>query len=176
MPVAIRTVCSYPGCGKSTTGARCSKHAEQTKRERSERRRKADAARASSSDRGYGSKWRKARDEYLRLNPWCVECQDEGVQVAAIAVDHRVPCKPTTKEFWRRSNWQSLCRRHHSRKTARQDGAFGNPIRQGNTSVQDATGIDRQAPEQPGRGVSISTNARRVTEQRPTFFTRAKLR
>ncbi|WP_409558335.1 HNH endonuclease [Achromobacter animicus] len=28
--------------------------------------------------------------------------------------------------FWDRANWQPLCWRCHSRKTAREDGAFGN--------------------------------------------------
>jgi 5-methylcytosine-specific restriction protein A len=31
--------------------------------------------------------------------------------------------------FWNRSNWQSLCHSCHSRKTASEDGGWGNPAR-----------------------------------------------
>lgn len=129
MPAAIRSVCSYPGCGRATTGSRCPQHAEQTKREREARRRKADASRPSSGERGYGSKWRKERDEYLKANPWCAVHAARGVREPATVVDHIKPPKGDDRLFWRRSNWQPLCRRCHGRKTAREDGAFGNPVR-----------------------------------------------
>lgn len=44
---------------------------------------------------------------------------------AASVVDHIVPHKGDQKLFWRRSNWQSLCKRCHDVKTATEDGGFG---------------------------------------------------
>jgi 5-methylcytosine-specific restriction enzyme A len=35
-------------------------------------------------------------------------------------VDHITPHKGDRQMFWDRSNWQSLCHRCHSRKTARE--------------------------------------------------------
>jgi 5-methylcytosine-specific restriction protein A len=44
----------------------------------------------------------------------------------ATDVDHKTPCKPNDPKFWDESNWQRLCHAHHSIKTAREDGGFGN--------------------------------------------------
>jgi tetratricopeptide (TPR) repeat protein len=44
----------------------------------------------------------------------------------AEVVDHIVPHRADRKLFWDQSNWQALCRMHHSKKTATRDGGFGN--------------------------------------------------
>lgn len=49
--------------------------------------------------------------------------------VASAVVDHIVPHKKDQKLFWRRSNWQALCKPCHDRKTATEDGGFANPMR-----------------------------------------------
>ncbi|WP_390622926.1 HNH endonuclease [Ralstonia syzygii] len=49
--------------------------------------------------------------------------------VPATVVDHIVPHKGDQHLFWRRSNWQALCKACHDRKTAREDGGFANPRR-----------------------------------------------
>ena len=82
--------------------------------------------RESAARRGYGSAWQKARLQYLMINPLCVDCEAENRIVSAIVVDHIVPHKGDNELFWDRSNWQGLCKTHHSRKTATQDGGFGN--------------------------------------------------
>jgi 5-methylcytosine-specific restriction protein A len=51
--------------------------------------------------------------------------------VPAIVVDHIIPHKGNYKLFWDKSNWQSLCKSCHDKKTAREDGAFGNKGTQG---------------------------------------------
>lgn len=82
--------------------------------------------RASAHARGYTRKWEKARLAYLRVHPLCVACETEEHQLtAATVVDHKVPHRGDMTLFWDRSNWQSLCKRHHDRKTATSDGGFG---------------------------------------------------
>ena len=47
---------------------------------------------------------------------------------AATVVDHIIPAKGSPELFWDEANWQPLCKYHHDAKTAREDGAFGNPV------------------------------------------------
>lgn len=75
----------------------------------------------TSAQRGYGHKWRKAREAYLREHPLCVMCQADGHVTAATVVDHIVPHRGDQALFWRRSNWQSLCAMHHSRDKQREE-------------------------------------------------------
>jgi 5-methylcytosine-specific restriction protein A len=42
-------------------------------------------------------------------------------------VDHIIPHGGDMRLFWNRGNWAALCQSCHSRKTAKQDGGFGNP-------------------------------------------------
>lgn len=83
---------------------------------------------APRSTRLYGHKWRLARGQFLRENPLCVHCLEERLTVAATDVDHKIPHRGDMTLFWDRANWQSLCKSHHSKKTATEDGGFGNRI------------------------------------------------
>ncbi|HMC90194.1 MAG TPA: HNH endonuclease [Gemmataceae bacterium] len=80
--------------------------------------------RLSAARRGYGVAWRKSRADFLRDHPLCVECEAEGMLTPATDVDHIVPHRGDPAKFWDRKNWQSLCERHHSAKTAK-EGGFG---------------------------------------------------
>ncbi len=84
-----------------------------------------DAHRGSASSRGYNYQWTKARDLFIRKNPLCILCQREGRTVQATIVDHRTPHRGDMVLFWDESNWQSLCKPCHDKKTAREDGGFG---------------------------------------------------
>jgi len=81
----------------------------------------------TSTQRGYGYKWQKARAEWLRLHPLCVYCMRQGRVVEATVVDHIVPHRGDLKLFWNRKNWQSLCKTcHDSIKAAEErSGRFG---------------------------------------------------
>jgi 5-methylcytosine-specific restriction protein A len=68
----------------------------------------------TAAQRGYGSKWRTARESYLKAHPLCVMCAEQGRTTAARVVDHRVPHRGDMSLFWQRSNWQPLCRPCHS--------------------------------------------------------------
>ncbi|MGJ0506169.1 MAG: HNH endonuclease [Methylocystis sp.] len=111
MPYAPARHC--PHGHPAFTGPRCPQCARRTRAE-------ADALRPNAAARGYGPKWRAARAAFLRDHPICVEC---GAQ--ATVVDHHIAHKGNQELFWRRSNWQPLCKPCHDRKTAKHDGAFG---------------------------------------------------
>lgn len=87
----------------------------------------ADSWRAdkTSTQRGYGYKWQKARERFLRANPLCVYCQREGRLTAATVVDHVKPHKGDRVLFWDESNWQPLCKPCHDSVKAREEGGRG---------------------------------------------------
>lgn len=64
-------------------------------------------------------RWRRERLEHLREHPLCVECLPH-VTALATEVDHVKPHRGDETLFWDRSNWRSLCARHHGRKTRQQ--------------------------------------------------------
>ncbi|MCX6383161.1 MAG: HNH endonuclease signature motif containing protein [Actinobacteria bacterium] len=76
-----------------------------------------DDRRDNSNKRGYNSRWHKARLMYLRSNPLCVMCLEQGYTVSATIVDHIEPHRGEYEKFWDEDNWQSLCKTHHDRKT-----------------------------------------------------------
>ena len=120
MPTRPGRVCNKAGCPNLVYGS--SGYCEQHK---VEKHRKYDN-RESSAKRGYGYKWQKARKTFLTQNPLCVICQKHGVIRAATVVDHKTAHKGNNELFWDAANWQPLCKECHDRKTATQDGGFGN--------------------------------------------------
>lgn len=89
-----------------------------------DRKRVFDDRRGSSAERGYGYRWQRAREGFLRKHPLCAVCLAEGVLTPATVVDHRVPHRGDKALFWDRGNWQQLCSAHHNRKTATEDSGF----------------------------------------------------
>jgi len=69
--------------------------------------------RASSHERGYNNKWRKARRLFLLSNPLCRYCDESGFVSKATVVDHIEAHRGDQKLFWDQSNWQALCKRCH---------------------------------------------------------------
>jgi 5-methylcytosine-specific restriction protein A len=82
--------------------------------------RKTDGDRQSSTARGYGTAWRKARVGHLIHHPLCAECLRHNHTRAAVAVDHVVPHRGNQALFWTTANWQSLCVTCHASKSARE--------------------------------------------------------
>ena len=120
MAIAPQHPCSYPGCAAVVGGreGRCSSHAITERRE-------IEQHRGSAASRGYDSRWRAARKQYLALNPLCVMCLEIGRPRVATIVDHVLPHKGDSTLFWDRSNWRALCKHCHDRKTASSDGRWG---------------------------------------------------
>jgi len=110
--------CNKHGCPNLTRESYCEQH-------KSIPHKRYDDKRGSSSQRGYNSKWRKARLSFLQNNPLCVQCNAEGRLTVANIDDHIQPHKGDMKLFWDSTNWQPLCKHHHDVKTATEDGGFG---------------------------------------------------
>lgn len=123
-------VCGYPGCGKRIPFAQhyCENHKKIVDARRAEIARASHSITENSSARGYNGKWRRAAREFLRANPLCVECKKHGIVSASTDVDHIIPWnnrgQSDLKLFWDRKNWQPLCHKCHSRKTARERAAL----------------------------------------------------
>lgn len=122
MPNAPARPCTQPGCGRLTFKGRCDQHRKQQLQQQEERR-------GSRHERGYTSEWYRYRAQYLRAHALCVSCEADGRVVAATVVDHIRPHKGDMGLFWDSDNHQALCEPCHNRKTATQDGGFGNPRR-----------------------------------------------
>lgn len=135
MPSAPLKPCSTQGCAALVEVGRCKLH-------QSQQRREADERRGNSSERGYGARWRKAREGWLRAHPLCAceQCQEGKLRMRmATVVDHIVPHRLDEARasgdasaqqramslFWDTSNWQSMHKECHDRKTAKEDGGFG---------------------------------------------------
>ena len=124
MSVMPKRACRYPKCpALITSGRYCEKHQERFDKYRNQR---IDSQRMASSQRGYDSRWRKYRTLYLKAHPLCVACEARGRTRAAEVVDHIIPHQGDEALFWEPSNHQALCRWHHNKKTAGEDGGFGN--------------------------------------------------
>jgi 5-methylcytosine-specific restriction protein A len=107
MAKAAKRICSR--CRRATAGAGC-EHCGQPKR---------TDERKSAAQRGYNAEWRRAREDYLRRHPFCVECKKAGRLQPARAVDHIVPHRGDPELFWDETNWQGLCITHHNAKTGK---------------------------------------------------------
>lgn len=79
-------------------------------------------ARRNAAQRGYDGRWRKESKAFLALNPWCVNL-GEGCTRLAVLVDHVVPHKGDMILFWRRDNWQPLCKHCHDVHKQRMENA-----------------------------------------------------
>lgn len=69
--------------------------------------------------------WRRIRAAQLRREPLCRKCLAQSLLTPATDVDHEDGDSSNNAE----SNLQSLCRSCHSRKTAQENGGFGNARR-----------------------------------------------
>lgn len=80
-------------------------------------------ARESSYQRGYARwDWVNYSRKYRKEHPKCCRCGADSEHV-----DHIKPVKDRNDPlFWDPTNHQPLCRPCHSRKTAAEDGGFGN--------------------------------------------------
>lgn len=101
---------------------------------RSDAQRKKDSDQRRARDPGYRARkalynskaWKNARLAKLIDQPLCEDCLAEGRTVQAVHVDHEqaVAAGGATLDW---KNFRSLCKSHHSRKTAARDGGYGNP-------------------------------------------------
>jgi 5-methylcytosine-specific restriction enzyme A len=111
MPMTPRPPCTFPRCPNRSP---CPVHARL-------------APPCVRSSHGYNdAAWNRLRAEHLKREPWCRECRRKGRMTEAKLVDHIVPWRGNEALRLNPENLQSMCWPCHSRKTARQDGGFGN--------------------------------------------------
>ena len=134
MPPAPRRPCKHPGCKELVSnGPYCGQHEKKKAEIVKIERKKYDNERGTSHSRGYDYRWRKYSKQYRLDNPLCVMCEKDGKLTLTQCVDHIIPVSgPDDPLFWDENNHQSLCHAHHSEKTAREDGAFGNQKKERN--------------------------------------------
>ncbi|WIW52052.1 HNH endonuclease [Mesorhizobium mediterraneum] len=108
------------------------------------RRQAAEEKRLTPRQRGYSKKWDVEAKAFLSLpvNRLCA-C---GCGRASQMVDHKIPHRGNPQLMWDRSNWQPMTTACHSRKTAKHDGGFGNPKREGGSRALGRFAGDR-APQ-----------------------------
>ncbi|MBN7843655.1 HNH endonuclease [Providencia rettgeri] len=107
--------CSYQGCNKRVKSGRCDEH-------KREARRQQDSQRGTRTERGYSNRWGRYRLQYLKANPLCVHCLEQGTYTPAVIVDHIIPIEGDSDVlFWPEYNHQPLCQSCHNRKTQQQD-------------------------------------------------------
>ena len=115
VPYKSHHPCAVPGCPNLTVEKYCDVHKGTDEHRR-----------GSSSARGYDYRWRMASKAFLRAHPLCAECERQGKLTPATEVDHIQPHRGNKQLFWDERNWQGLCHNCHSKKTATEDGGFGN--------------------------------------------------
>jgi len=122
-------MCKHPGCSEFIVrqNVYCDKHAGQYGKVLAERETVRVKRRGTTAERGYSGRWVRYRKYYLQAHPLCA-C---GCGKLATDIDHIKPVKgPFDPLFWDESNHQALAHECHSRKTAKEDGGFGNNKRQ----------------------------------------------
>lgn len=62
-----------------------------------------------TAERGYDGPWQRLSKEFLRENPFCMECERRGKLEMAIHCDHMIPIadRPELRLEW--DNLQGLC-------------------------------------------------------------------
>ncbi|KAB2953733.1 HNH endonuclease [Heliorestis acidaminivorans] len=118
MPWKPKHICSYAGCNELTHDRYCDSHKRQITKEHNQKNSKL-----------YTYRWHKKSKAFLRAHPLCAHCLQAGRVTEATEVDHIIPHNGDIKLFWDQNNWQSLCKKCHSKKTAQEDGGFGNPVK-----------------------------------------------
>lgn len=120
------TICRHPGCGKAIARpGYCDNHQNDARQWDNNKRAAARQQKRTLSTNS--TIWRRLRDQVLREQPLCAECHRNRRITEASVIDH-VNGDATDN---RRENLQALCASCHSRKTAREDGGFGNFSRRG---------------------------------------------
>ena len=109
MPHSPARPCRQPGCPNlCKEGTYCEIHRKDNTPE---------DLRGGATQRGYNSRWQKARKAYLRSHPLCKKCLSEGRYTPATVVDHIIPHRGNQQLFWDMTNWQPLCKACHDKKT-----------------------------------------------------------
>lgn len=136
MPSKPKRLCAVDGCPNiiNVGETYCAEHLKL-------KRKLGDRRRGNAAGRGYDRNWQRLRKLVLHSEPLCRECKRNGKLTAATEVDHIVPLTASGTNDW--ENLQPLCHECHSRKTAAENGGFGNPRGEGRGESLPPASIDR---------------------------------
>ena len=117
MPYKSKHPCNHPGCKELVYDRFCEAHTQQ------ESKRYERYQRDSRTSEWYGNEWRRIREAYRKKHPLCELCQEHDGLRPTEEVHHVMPLRDggTHDE----SNLQALCKRCHSKITAREGGRWG---------------------------------------------------
>lgn len=118
-PKRPKKPCNHPGCPELVEAGqgKCEKHRKQHNKLMYKEHGK---SRSKTKERGYGGSHRKLRKMVMAEEPLCRHCLERGKLTPSREMDH-IDGDPWNLH---RDNLQMLCKPCHSRKTAREDGAF----------------------------------------------------
>jgi 5-methylcytosine-specific restriction protein A len=123
--------CKHPGCSQLSYTGYCDRHAPAEPVSVS-------APRQSAARRGYNRRWQRIRARVLAAAG--IPQRDWPLY----DVDHRPPYDPELEPDHSKYELVPMLRAEHSRKTARENGGFGNPPRgEGRVKSLAGTRVDR---------------------------------
>lgn len=77
----------------------------------------------------YDRRWAAASRAYLSEHTSCAMCERRGALRRSEVTDHIVPHRGDLELFWRRENWQPLCKRcHDGRKAAEELRGYSDAV------------------------------------------------
>ena len=118
MPRKPKRPCSHPGCPNLTDGRFCEEHTRQHNQDYEKYERN------KSNKRRYGRAWKRIRDKYVSLHPFCEVCYEKGILVETEEVHHKKPLSEGgTHE---RDNLIAPCKSCHSRIHAERGDRWSN--------------------------------------------------
>ena len=123
MPRKPKKPCAFPGCPKLTDGRYCEEHTKVMNDRYNKYERPYD------SSARYGSAWRKIRNRYIKMHPYCEECLKNRKLTKAEEVHHIIPLNHGGNHA--ENNLMALCKPCHSRITALMGDRWGSPTEDG---------------------------------------------
>ena len=112
MPNKAPQFCGHHGCPELTNKRYCPEHMAEYEEKQKQAQAGYERKRGSAQARGYGSRWQKYSQGFLRRpgNQLCKLHIDDGCAIVAQCVDHiDPPSGPDDPRFWDRSNHQPAC-------------------------------------------------------------------
>lgn len=107
MPMKPKQPCAYPGCPRLSDGRYCEEHRKIMVRDYDR------YERDHESRKRYQGDWKRIRESYVKIHPFCERCFENGVLTPVDEVHHKLPVSRGGTNEW--SNLMSLCRSCHNK-------------------------------------------------------------